>query len=511
MATGTTALTSPAPDPFRDGTQPVSTNGSRDWFDRLWSLLGSVRFGITLITLAAIATFAGTVVMQAPGTVQADPDQFAAWLVGPQSRYGEPFATIFEWLDLYRTFQSTWFRALLAVLALAITVNTTTRAPGILATVSRPPVAVLARLFDVAAHRAESETVIGPEAAVTNAIDALRRAGYRVIPTTIEGAPAAYADRNRFGKFGTFANHLGLLVILGSAVLGNVTGWREDAVMVPEGSVRAVGHDTGLSVRNEAFVEEYFLNGTAADFRSEIVVLRDGREVARGSIRVNDPLVVGGVRFHQAFFGPAVAMRVRNASGDVIYDDRVALGMTYDGDGVSRNGGNFVIGNRQYAVFVLVPSSALQGPDPSIPAGSVRLEVFAPRQPRPVAVETLSQGEHRTIVGHDFEFVREVQFSGLQVVFDPVVNVVWIGAALMLLGTVAVFNLPLKRAWVRATAEGEGTRVQVASTNPRGVIADREFADLVGRVGKACGGVPVALKAPPPEAPPGVREAHPLH
>lgn len=469
--------------------QPLAVRSpSRDWFDRLWSLLGSVRFGVSLIAIAAVATFAGTVIMQAPGPVQASPDQFAAWLAAPHARYGELWATVFEYLDLYRTFQSIWFRALLAVLAVSIAVNTTTRAPGIFTAAFRPPVRVASRLFEVAPHRLRyGRATIDPATAVSAASVTLRRAGYRVIATEVDGSPAAYGDRNRFGRFGTFANHLGLITIIGAAVVGNATGWREDAFMVPEGSVRAVGHETGLSVRNEAFVESYYPNGTAADFHSELTVFRNGKEVSRGTVRVNDPLDVDGVRFHQAFFGPAVALRVRNASGETVYDDRVALGMMYDGDGVSRSGGNFVIGNRQYAAFVLVPSAALQGPDPSIPAGSIRLEIFAPRQPRPVAVETLAQGERRTIVGYEFEFVREVQFSGLQVVSDPSVNVIWVGAALMLLGTLAVFYLPLRRIWVRAIPGVGGATIDVASTNPRGVLADREFANLAESIRVAAG------------------------
>ena len=487
--TTVTPVTSPAPGTASAGEARVPRVPSTDWFDRLWSLLGSVRFGVSLIALAALATFAGTVIMQAPGTVQASPDQFSAWLMAPHARYGDPWATLFEYLDLYRTFQSVWFRSLLALLTLSIAVNTTTRAPGIIAAAMRPPVKVAGRLFDVAPHRSvPARTRSDAAAAVAAATATLRRAGYRVIATNSDGLPAVYADKNRFGRFGTFANHLGLITILGAAVIGNVTGWREDSFMVPEGSIRAVGHDTGLSVRNEAFVESYYPNGTAADFHSELTVFRDGREVGRGSVRVNDPLIVSGVRFHQAFFGPAVAMRVRNATGDIVFDDRIPLGMTYDGDGVSRNGGNFVLGNRQFAVFVLVPSAALQGPDPSIPAGSVRLEVFAPRQPKPVAVETLAQTERRVIVGYEFEFVREVQFSGLQIVSDPSVNVIWIGAALMLIGTLAVFNLPLRRVWVRATPLVDGATLHIASTNPRGVLADREFADLAHRVVAACGG-----------------------
>ena len=203
--------------------------------------------------------------------------------------------------------------------------------------------------------------------------------------------------------------------MLAAGVLGGVLGWRDNAFMVPEGSTRAVGRETGLVVRNEGFTDEYFPSGTAKDYRSDLVVLQDGKEVARKTIRVNDPLDVAGVRFHQAFFGPAAVMRVRDPQGNVIFEDGVALGYQFDGTGIPRNGGFFVLGNRQMAVYVLVPA-AQRGPDPEIPAGNVRLEIFLPRQARPSAVETLPQGTPREVLGYTFEFVRERQFSGLQVV-----------------------------------------------------------------------------------------------
>ncbi len=482
-----------------DGISPAvrADTPRRDWFDQLWNVLGSIRFGVILIALTAISVFVGTVIMQAPGDVQASPELFAAWLLGPRGRYGEFWSYVFEVLEFYRVFQSLWFRGLLALLSLSIMVNVASRTPGIIAVVRRPPVKVPARFFSRAPLRI---TVSFPEdpAEIRPRLSAnLGLRGYRTIDWDDGTALAVYADRNRYGKYGTFANHLGIIIILGAGVLGNVTGWRENAFMVPEGTTRAVGHDTGLVLRNEAFIEEYFPNGTASDFRSEVVVLKDGKEAARGIIRVNEPLDVGSVRFHQAFFGPAVAMRVRNAEGAVIYDDSIALGFKYDGDGVTRNGGNFVVGSRQFAVFVLVPSASLQAPDPVIPAGSVRLEIFAPRQPRPVAVETLAQGERREIAGFTYEFVRESQFSGLQVVDNPVVNVIWIGSALMVLGSMAVFYLPLRRIWARIEASPNGgSVVTLASAHVNEVLFAHEFNALGEHLARKGRGTVVASVQP---------------
>ncbi|HEU5314991.1 MAG TPA: cytochrome c biogenesis protein ResB [Chloroflexota bacterium] len=464
---------------------------SDDLLDRLWRLLTSVRFAMLLIGLIAGGVFAGTVIMQAPASVAASPDNFAAWLAQPRGKYGEPWAALFGALDLYRVFSSLWFRALLAVLTLSVVVCTVNRMPGIVASVTRPTVRVPERLFERAPLRAEL-SVATADAGQAHAVASrvLRANRFRVVPWQDGDAPAVFADRNRFGKYGTFINHIGIVSILGAAVMGGAFGWRDDGFMVPEGSTRAVGHGTTLSLKSESFDDEYWPQGMAKDFRSEVVLYDDGAEVARKTIRVNDPLDYKGIRFHQAFFGPAAVMRVRDGEGKVVHEDGVALGYELKGgagaDGtpgspISRNGGYFTLGRRNglptLAVWVVMPANIREA-DPEIPAGSVRLEIFEPRQARPSAIETLPQGETREILGHTFEFVRERQFSGVQISYNPAVNLIWLSCGLMVLGSMAVFYFPLRRVWVRVDPTPAGARLRVAAVTNKDVLFAREFERL---------------------------------
>lgn len=475
-----------------------------DPFDRLWRLLSSVRFAMLLIALAAGGVLVGTVIMQAPAEVAAQPETFAGWLARPRGKYGEPWATIFAVLDLYRVFSSLWFRGVVALLALSVVVCTVNRLPRILAGTQRPMVNVPERLFERAPLRAGFQYAAlgpsGPEQVHLQTSRVLKAQGYRVVPWQEGSVHAVFADKNRFGRMGTLLNHVGIVTILGAAVLGNVLGWREESFMVPEGSVRAVGHETGLVVRNESFVDEYYPSGTPRDYRSELVLLEHGQEVARKTIRVNDPLDYNGVRFHQAFFGPAAVMRVSDATGNVVFEDGVPLGYEFTGGGLSRNGGSFTLGNRRLAVFVIVPA-ARRGPDPDIPAGTVRLEFFEPRQLRPSAIETLPQGVTKQIMGYTFEFVRERQFSGLQVVHNPAVNIIWVAAACMLLGMLAVFNFPLRRVWARAEAGSTGTRLRLAAVSNRDVLFAREFEGLSLAIDREVEALAHRLPRTPPGGP----------
>jgi cytochrome c biogenesis protein len=441
-------------------------------FDRLWRLLSSVRFAMLLITIAAVGVLAGTLIMQAPTDVRANPDSYTAWLARPAGKYGQPWADIFAALDLYRVFASLWFRGTLAILSLAVVICTVNRMPGIIASIRRPAVKVPERLFERAPLRAEFRFPgVSAERAQVQVTKVLGAYRYRLIPWRDGSANVVFSDRNRFGKAGTFLNHLGIITILGAAVLGNVLGWRENGFMVPEGSMRPVGHETGLVVRNDGFTDEYFPSGTPKDYRSDLVLLQNGKEVAHKTIRVNDPLDWGGVRFHQAFFGPAAVMRATDSQGNVVFEDGVALGYEFDGTGLARNGGFFTLGNRNglptLAVYVLVPA-AQRGVDPAIPAGSVRLEIFEPRQARPTVIDTLAQGAPKDILGYTFEFLRERQFSGLQVVYNPAVPVIWIACAMMLVGMLTVFNFPLRRVWARLDPleEEERRKMKDESADP---------------------------------------------
>jgi cytochrome c biogenesis protein len=434
--------------------------------------------------------------MQAPASVLTSPDSYAGWLAQPRAKYGEPLATALGTLDLYRVFSSFGFRALIAVLTLSVVVCTVNRAPGIVSSVTRPTIRVPERLFERAPLRAEfSYSQMPPETVRERAATVLSGHRFRAVPWEDDGALAVFADRNRFGKYGTFINHIGIVAILAAAVMGGAFGWRDDAFMVPEGSTRPVGRGTSLSLMSQEFVEEYFPNGTAKDFRSEVVLLDGGQEVARKTIRVNDPLDYHGIRFHQAFFGPAAVIRARDAGGAVVHEDGVALGYELKGSagsgtGLTRNGGFFTLGSRNglptLAVWVVMPANVREV-DPDIPAGSVRLEIFEPRQARPSAIETLPQGETREILGHTFEFVREKQFSGVQISYNPAINLIWLACGLMVLGSAAVFYFPLRRVWVRADETPHGTRLRVAAVSNKDVLFAREFEKLALAIDGAVG------------------------
>ena len=115
----------------------------------------------------------------------------------------------------------------------------------------------------------------------------------------------------------TLLTHTGLVLFLVAAAVTSRLG-DEQGLVVPEGeslTVQPIGTPGLLLVKNLDFEAPGFETGQASDFTTDLAVYQDGQEIARKTIRVNDPLSVGGYTFHQNGFGPAPDLVIRDADG----------------------------------------------------------------------------------------------------------------------------------------------------------------------------------------------------
>src|SRR4029079_17863671 len=122
--------------------------------------------------------------------------------------------------------------------------------------------------------------------------------------------------------------HLGLILFLVAAVVTWQFG-DEQGLVVAEGdslTVQPIGTPGLLVVKNYRCEAPGFLEtGQASDFTTDLGVFQDGREVARKTIRVNDPLSVAGYTFHQNGFGSAPHLILKSAAVPVVWDAPVPM------------------------------------------------------------------------------------------------------------------------------------------------------------------------------------------
>lgn len=457
--------------PLQPQPVPLASTPLDDLIDRAWRLLSSLHLALILLLAIAAAALAGTLLVQVPAGVETAAD-YAAWLQQVRPKYGA-LTDLLSALGLLSVFGSLWFRLLLGVLILNVVICTVNRWQGLWQSIARPRVRMGESFFQQAGNRASWTT--SDRGAGERVQEALRRRRYRVLVEQDGPTTYVYADRNRFGKLGTFASHLSIVLLLAGTVSGGLWGFRSGDFVVPEGATRPVGHGTNLAVKLERFADEYYPEGGPKDYMSDVVLYDSGQEVRRETIRVNEPLVYGGVRFHQAFFGPAAVVEVRDGQGQVIFADPVALPWRREGD--ERAVGVFTVPSTGQVGQLVAPRSGAF--DSQIPAGQLQLQVFRDAQARvPSFVGNLVQGRWTRVDDLEFRFVQERQFTGLQVVYDPGGPVVWLAAALFVLGLMSVFYFPHQRVWALCRETESGTQVLVGSPTKGSAIADVDWQRL---------------------------------
>lgn len=446
--------------------------------DRVWWFFTSVRVALWLI-----GTTIGWVLIAtlAQSTFPTKLAQFIPALA-PLMR---------QWSN-WEVWQSPPFLVTLGTLAISIILGgMVARWPGIVQRVWQPNVRTSAGFFNAVKH-SESFTV----ATAQEGVDAFNRVlggkRYRLRAYTDEakGATHLYADRNRFTPLATFPFHTGLVAIMIGAVVIASLGWREIGFLVPDGATRAVGHNTGLTVKNDGFVDDYYDDGRAKDYYSDLQIYKDGQPIKSGRLRVNSPISVGAVSFHQATYGQAAKFQITDAAtGKVVYDDSVPVippgnrtlaAQFTDGGGEVRAIGVQRLDDLGVTLRVVGSGGSL---DQNIGTGQMAIAVFDNRATKqgagPIGIATLDPGGSTTIGGLRFTFQREVRFTGLQITYAPGLWIIILAAATIFFSTLVTFYLPQRRIRALVAPQPDGTMLmRLGAQLKLDLFGPREFEEI---------------------------------
>ncbi len=445
-----------------DGTSLSVSLPIGDIWDRIWHLFISMRTGLALMLFLAVLTLAGTVLTQVPAGVQSDATAYAQWLDSVRPKYGG-WTNVFAFVGLFNVFSSIPFKIGVVLLVTSILACSVNRTPRLWRQATKPRLVPSGAFLDPA-PLAGSVTVDGSTAATGEAlVGELKRRGFRTIVTPEGDGVAVYADRFRWGPFGTVIAHLSLILILLGAMAGtsDFGGFRNTNFAVTIDSTVPVENGTNLSVKATSFTDSYYANGEPSDYASQLILYDNGTQVAEKTVRVNDPLRYGDITFYQSFFGPAADILVKDVTGKTVFQGGVPL--EYSSNDGTKSMGSFSIPGANATVWVIGAASGQV--DPTIKAGQVQLEVYqGSDQSTPAAVQVVDQGKATAMAGYDITFVRERQFTGLIVSRDPGAPIVWLGALFLIGGVVLVFLFPARRLWARVRGSAGGAEVRIAAS-----------------------------------------------
>ena len=457
-----------------DGPGGGASLAASDVLNRIWRFFISMRTGLWLILCLGLLSLVGTLLVQVPAGMSSDPANYAAWVASIHSKYGG-WTPVLDKLGLFAVFTSIWFKSITVLLATSVLACSVNRAPRLWKLATRPRTRMGETFFTHAPLRASVFVSAEPDAATDYVRDVLKSHRFRTVTQADNEGMNLYADRFRWGPFGTVIAHLSFVVILVGFFLSATTGFKDTQFIAPVGTTVQVGHGTGMSIQARSFNDAYYPDGSPKDYASDLVLYKNGVAVDRQMVRVNHPLNSGGVSFYQSFFGVAAAIKVTDGAGQTVYGAAVPLSFTSD-DG-THSIGQFAMASKGMTVYVIGAASGK--PDPNIKAGQMQLEIHQNGKTDPIATQVVDQGKPTAIAGLTYTFERTQQFTGLIVAHDPGVNFVWVGSALLVIGLFLVFFFPHRRMWVRIRKTSAGSEILCASTMKRDLAFKPQFHQLI--------------------------------
>lgn len=425
-----------------------------------------MRLALSLIIFFAGLSLTGALLPQVPSGITAGSAEYTWWLQHAAYPLTGAWTGILALLQLFDVFHSIWFVAAGILLIVNILFCTGNRLRLTLKAIGRKPAGRDDAFYAGLPVREEFEgTGATSERLMAGVTATLKKRGYRLSTDNSGGNIGVAAVKNRFSPFGTALSHLSIILLIMGFIVGSVSGFENHAFIVSEGDKLDVGFGTGLSLYLDSFTDEYWEDGVPKDFASDVVIFRDSDEIARGTIRVNYPLDVGGIRFYQSFFGPAAAIRVKTADGKELFRGSVPLAETVETGGIMRPiGGIDVPGTGLHAYFIGPVSTLI---DPVLKTGQTGIEVYQGNTAEPTATGILQQGTPQNLAGVEFTYLGRGQFSGFIVKRDPGTWLIWLASALFILGVFTVFYFPRREVSTLIRNSPDGVRLTVGASSSR--------------------------------------------
>jgi len=467
-----------------------------------------MRTALFLLLLLAIAAIPGSLVPQ----VSSDPNGVIQYKAANPT-----LAPVLDALGIFNTYTSVWFSAIYLLLFVSLIGCVIPRTRHHLNALRAKPPATPARLARLEGFTTR-DTTVDAATAVAAAEAVLRKQGYRteLYPAgSGQAATSVSAERGYLRETGNLVFHTALIGVLVSVGIGGGFGFTGQRVVV-EGQAFVNSLASYDSFNPGRFFSESELEpftivldsfdvsyeeqnlkalGQAVDFTANVTTTLRGQEPAPATIKVNEPLSIGGTQVYLLGNGYAPVVTVRDPEGAVVFSQPVAflpqdanltsLGIIKVPDGLSEQ-----LGMRGflYPTAVALPSGALTSNYPDLLNPILTLEVYqgdlgldngqgvnayslntdsltqiAGRKSDAPTIE-LSPGDKVDLPGDlgSIELESIPRFVSLDVHHDPSQLWVLIFSALVVAGLVTSLFIPRRRMWVKAVTTKDGVTLEYA-------------------------------------------------
>lgn len=457
----------------------------------------SVRLGVTLLILLALACFVGMIIMQQ--NVDGFERYFAELTPAQRLVYGS-----LGFFDIYHVW---YFNALLAALSINIILASIDRFPKTWTFISKPNITVPVRWLLEQKQTAELTMNADPEAASERLATELKRSGWRKIRRAEKnGKLYLMGESGAWNRLGAYPVHVGLLTIFvggfmtaqfgstGSVPLapGATTDQTRETVVdldkTNEVTKRLPFQLTGTDVQQKLIKKDGPITAmNTIDWITRFTIT-DENGTHEAMVQMNRPYDYRGYRFFQASFIPIgrarnITVNAKPASGGEVQTVTIPRdGTTTLADGTklkfSEFRGNFSIGpenQNEDTSDYRNPAAVLQvtGAD----GATFNAYAFEPQMSNiPIA--------NKPVAGYTFQladFEKAADQHVLSVQRDPGATVVYLGFLILVLTLIAVFFFSHQRVWAAIEPAGEGaSKITLGANSNRNLnVFDEKFTRFV--------------------------------
>jgi cytochrome c biogenesis protein len=386
----------------------------------LYDFFVSIRFSMFILVLIAAGSILGTFIKQG-----ADESEYL-------TIYTEATYRAIKFFGLDDAYHSLWFKALIVLFAINLTLCTVQRLARFIKEKRQPDVPDFDRLsrmeLNIQVEHTKKE----------KAISILKRS-YRLVR---EEGPSLMLEKGALSRLGVFIIHGSIITVLAGSFIGLVFGYKGFLVLrVGETkdhmTARAGNHEEttlGFAIKCVDFKASYYPGGQPKDYVSTIEVIENGKKVKEKEIRVNDPLYYKGTRFYQSSYGKKTSFIFHIANEEVALTEQEPF---------QKKGLALMVVRFVEEVHNLGPGvqlAYLEGDRPQSKWFLLNVDKMKSQLIGGVAVR--------------FDEIREDPYTGIEVARDPGVFVVWTGFALMLFGLYVNFFIYYRRVYVAGIKDG---------------------------------------------------------
>jgi cytochrome c biogenesis protein len=418
-------------------------------FDAVWDFFASVKVGITIIVLIAVGSALGTIYPQTNAIPSPNPQFYY------MDTYGK-LGDFYYRIGLADTFGSWWFLTLVLLLAISLVIVSIDRGVPLYKSLKNQPVA--RKVIAIRSDRLYTH-LDGTDAGKLDELAAqLKKKRYKVRREN----DALLAEKGRFPRFGAYVLHMGLIVIILGVFSRLIPGWYyTDMIWLKEGETKTVGN-LGFEVKNNGFQLEFYdqEQTRVKKFETDAVVYKNGQEMAKKHLLVNDYLTFEHANIYQNSYDPQPMFKV----GTIELIDNTtqkSLGtFTIDFDDPKREYkvGEYTLTMANYFPDIKIdPEKGVftNSRDPYNPG--IQFDITGPdlKEPARQWMMPLAGPFVKQMLGKDYRFdmqFKDVDFfhmTGLKVEKDLGTAIVYTGLGIVLYGLVLCFYFQHRRVWAR--------------------------------------------------------------